>query len=212
MIKAFIFDLDGVVIDSISQHFHAWRRLFKEYGVDFTWNRFKEINGMKGRDAAILYRKRGIKWNVNTIPKTKASYVDESQFRLFPDVKRLFAKLKKDNFRTALATSVERPAMKRLLKRFGLNRYFNAVVNASDVNHSKPFPHIFLTAARKIKTPAKHCVVIEDAVNGVKAAKNAGMKCIAVTGSFNKKELRKAGADLVVRRLNEINLRKINEL
>lgn len=213
MIKGFIFDMDGVLIDTMEAHYHAWQKFFKIKKFNsFTKEMFLSFAGEQNKEILEGYKKR---YNVDVNPDTdgslKESLVDVSEFKIFQDVIQTLKKLKK-HFKLAVATSATEDIMRRNLSLFKLENYFYVFITASDVKFSKPNPDIFLKAAKKLKLNPKQCIVVEDAINGVKAAKSAGMKCIAVTNTFPREKLKKAGADLVVDKLSEINPDKIKNL
>ncbi len=106
--------------------------------------------------------------------------------------------------KVALATMSNREIIDKLLPEKSLKGYFDVVITADDVHQPKPNPEIFLKAAAGLKVRPEGCVVVEDSIFGVKAAKDAGMRCVAVaTGAYSKEELKEEGADLMVVSLNE---------
>ena len=111
----------------------------------------------------------------------------------------------KGKTKLALATMNDKPVITHLLKQHKLTEYFDIVLSANDVKKSKPDPEIFLEAANKFTIQPKNCVVIEDSIFGIQAAKKAKMSCIAVSlGAYSKKELEKEKPDLVVTSLKQI--------
>ena len=111
-----------------------------------------------------------------------------------PGVRAFMEKCKRRGLKTAIATSADRTKMEANLREIGLKETdFDAVVNALDVTRQKPFPDIYIKAAEKVLLNPEECLVVEDAVNGVRAAKTAGAKCLGLTTSFTEKEL--SGAD-----------------
>jgi HAD superfamily hydrolase (TIGR01509 family) len=106
--------------------------------------------------------------------------------------------------KVGLASMNDRPSINHLLKATGTKRFFEAVVTAGDITKSKPNPEIFLKCAAMLECDPLECVVVEDSIFGVEAAKTAGVGCIAVlTGVYSRSELEKAKADLIVESLTE---------
>ncbi|MDH5438457.1 MAG: HAD family hydrolase, partial [Candidatus Bathyarchaeota archaeon] len=104
----------------------------------------------------------------------------------------------------ALATMSSRPVIDKLLTEKQIKKYFNVVITADEISKPKPDPEIFLVAATKLNFPPQHCIVLEDSIFGVKAAKKAKMKCIAIpSGAYTKKELKKQKPDLLIDSLTQ---------
>lgn len=185
-IQAVIFDVDGVLLDSVPYHFNAWKKLFNEYGIKFTFDDYlQKVNG--------LPRLTGIK---NILPQLnnneleiqaekKQNYflamVSKKPPKPLSGVVKLLKKLKKLNIKTAAASSSKNSPY--LLKKAGLDTYFYAIISGNDFVHSKPHPDIFITASKKLSVSSESCVVVEDAAIGIQAAKNADMKTIGVLTS-----------------------------
>lgn len=110
----------------------------------------------------------------------------------------------------ALATSSRKMKMELVLEEVGLLKYFNVLVSGEDVDKGKPSPDIFLLTAQRLGVPPSQCLVLEDAVNGVKSAKAAGMKCIAITHTHHADDLQLA--DLVVADFSELSVPVISSL
>jgi beta-phosphoglucomutase len=187
VIKACIFDLDGVIVDTAHYHFIAWKRLASELGVDLTENENERLKGVsRMRSLEIILELGGVKrtqadqvkladkkngWFVGYINAMKP---DE----IFPGVKELIGEIKKMGIRVALASSSKNAdTVIRLLK---IEKDFDVVVDGNMITRSKPDPEIFLLAAEKLGIDPKNCVVFEDAEAGVEAALQAGMKCVGV--------------------------------
>jgi beta-phosphoglucomutase family hydrolase len=212
--KAVIWDLDGVIVDTAPYHFEAWRELAQKMGRDFTTEDFRQTFGMRNDDimrelfgTAIPHKK------VETLVREK-----EEAFRLriernitpLPGVLPLLSSLREDGFKLALVSSTPLQNIQMIFSSLGIEGLFECLVSDSDVSKGKPDPEGFLLAARRLELEPRYCVVIEDAVAGVRAAKAAGMKCIAVTGTHPKESL--AEADLVVDTLEAVNSRTIELL
>ena len=214
MIKACIFDLDGVLVDTAHYHFLAWKRLAKEFDYELTEEineQLKGVSRMKSLDIvmkhahvslteqkklALADRKNG--WFTEYVHKMKPE-------ELYPGVKELFARLKKDKIRIALASSSKNA--QTIIEILGIQREFEAVVDGNMIVHSKPDPEIFLLAAKKLDLNPADCIVFEDAEAGVEAALAAGMKCVGVgsPAQLNK-------ANRVVKSIKDFNYADIQKL
>ncbi|MBI4453562.1 HAD family phosphatase [Candidatus Woesearchaeota archaeon] len=215
MITTIIFDMDGVLVDTMKLHYTAWKKLLEEKGFKkFTKKLYLSFAGMKTVEILLVFKEKyGLNINPELDAKRKEELVDFSKMTLFSGVKNILIKLKKSGFKIGIATSASHHIMKRNLSLFGIDIYFDSFTTANDVVHSKPNPQIYLLAAKRLNSSPKECVVIEDAINGVISAKRAGMKCIGVTNTFQKQKLKEAGADYVVENLTELPklLVKIND-
>ena len=187
MIKAVIFDLDGVIVDTAHYHFIAWKRLADELGVPFEEHdneRLKGVSRMQSMDIILelgalhisMDRKAQLAdkkntWFVEFVEKMKPS-------EIFPGVKQLLEELKSQGIKIALASSSKNA--RRVIELLQIENEFDAVVDGTMIVHTKPDPEIFLLASTMINVPASQCVVFEDAEAGVEAALAAGMKCVGV--------------------------------
>jgi beta-phosphoglucomutase len=134
----------------------------------------------------------------------------EKGIQVVPHAIKLLKQLKQENLKIALATSSRQEKMKLVLQLTNLLPYFDVIVTGDLVNRSKPAPDIFLKVAEKLQLKPCECVVIEDAANGVKAAKNAGMKCVAITTTHTEDLLQQA--DLVIDSYEKLDLQKIHQM
>lgn len=207
MIKAVIFDMDGVLVDTERYHERAYKAVAKKFGVDLTE---KEITQFKGVTALenikYLFRKYKINENAKkyTLLKDKIYRGYLKNLKSVPGAISLLKKLKKKKIKLALASSGSRLNVQFILNKLKIKKYFDVIINGEQVKKGKPDPEIFLNAAKKLKVRPKDCIVIEDAVNGVKAAKNAGMFTIAIATTFTKQKLK--DADLVLDSLKELKI------
>ena len=199
-IRAVIFDMDGVIVDSEPYSMQALVDILRQYGVEPTENDLRRSYGRRVRDDFVDYFSRyGVTADVNTaIAHKHARYYHLAAGRLrpFPGVMPLLKRLRHCGYRLALASSGDRVKVAFGMQALGLNGVFEAIVSGDDVTHSKPDPEIYLTAAQRVGVPAAACIAIEDAPAGVEAAKCAGMRCIAVTNSVGREQLHKA--DLII--------------
>lgn len=197
MIKAVLFDMDGVLVDSEEFIRNAAILMFKELGLEAKHEDFFQFIGA-GEDKFL----GGVAEKYNfpfDIPSGKVrtyeiySNLIKNNLNPLPGVHSFIKRCRDKNLKIAMATSADRTKMESNLIEIGISEdTFDAVVTALDVNRQKPFPDIYLKAASLIGEDAQDCLVVEDAVNGVKAAKSAGAKCLGLTTSFSKEQLSEA--------------------
>jgi beta-phosphoglucomutase len=189
LIKAVIFDLDGVIVDTAHYHFLAWKRLANELGIELTLEDNERLKGVSrmhsleiilglggGNIALTSHEKEQLANKKNT---WFVDYVERMvPEEIFPGVKVLLTKLRERGIKVGLASSSKNA--KTVLQLLHIQDAFDVIVDGTMVTNSKPDPEIFLLAASKLGVPPALCVVFEDAEAGVEAALAAGMKCIGV--------------------------------
>jgi beta-phosphoglucomutase len=216
---AIIWDVDGTLVDTAEQHFRAWARLASEIHKPFTRADFAATFGMRNPE---ILRKlfypdaddaRCAELGARKEDLYRAS-VREEGVQLLPGVSQLLAAFAKARWPQAVGSSAPPGNIELLLSATNTQHYFNAIVTGDDVKRGKPDPEVFLTAAAKLTVEATRCVVFEDAVAGVEAAKAGGMRCVAVTfvGHHPAEKLRTAGADIIVASLEEISAEQVAAL
>ena len=211
MAKAVIWDMDGVIADTAPFHFQAWQETFREEGVDFTAGDFRHSFGLRNDDIIMkVLGKDTPDYKIEAVARRK-----ETNFRrriggkveLLPGVAQLLSLLKEEGFKQAVASSAPVENLQLLIEVLEIDGFFDCIVSEKDVTQGKPDPEVFLIAAQRLGVIPRDCVVIEDAVAGVKAAKAAGMKCIAVTTTHPADHLNEA--DLVVDSLEEVGIKDV---
>jgi beta-phosphoglucomutase len=187
MIKAAIFDLDGVIIDTAHYHYIAWKRLASEFGITLTHENNELLKGVSRMRSLEIILSLG---NIE-LPQAQKDQLAEKKNKwfveyiesirpeeIFPGVIDLIRNLKKRNIKIGLASSSKNAP--RVIELLGIARDFDTLVDGTMITHSKPDPEIFLLAAHKLGIAPHECVVFEDAEAGVEAAVAAGMKCVGV--------------------------------
>lgn len=213
MIKAIIFDMDGVIIDSESIAKKATLQMLRECGVIYKGNT-KMFLGKRTIDIMKDLKKRfRLKMSVDQMwqRQLELCLARQKEVKMMPhfaDIKKL---IKKKKYKKALATSADRRQFSGILKRFKLLKYFDYIVSADRVKMGKPHPEPYLKAAKGLKIQPKDCLVIEDSLNGLKSAKAAGIKCIIVRNRQNR-GIKFPQADAIVSSLAKINITLINKL
>lgn len=186
-IKACLFDLDGVIVDTAKYHYLAWKRLANELGFDFTEEdneRLKGVSRMKSLE--ILLEIGGVSFDVNTkeelAAKKNAWYVEYissmNSSEILPGVLNFLKELKENDIKISLG-SVSKNAMS-ILTNVGIVDYFDAVIDGTKITHAKPDPEVFLKGAAELGVAPENCVVFEDAQAGIEAAINASMFSVGV--------------------------------
>lgn len=200
-IKAVIFDMDGVLCDSEEFICQAACLMFKQtYGVEVQPEDFIPFVGAgENRYLGGVAKKYGITWDQERDKaRTYEIYLEiiKGQLEPLPGVKEFIAQLSSNGLKLAVATSADLIKMQGNLAEIDLPaETFDTCVNGLDVEHKKPDPEIFLTAATRVAIAPEDCLVVEDACNGVRAAKAAGARCLGLTSSFTDEQLQDEGAD-----------------
>jgi HAD superfamily hydrolase (TIGR01509 family) len=206
MIKAVIFDMDGVIINSEATWIKVVEDIFTEYGYEYTKYFHKKIFGSNA--ARVMKQNLDIKDSEAEIGrKIVKRFVYIIKNEGVKEVLGIYQLLDQVNkkFVLAIASSTPKAAIELILKKLGIRDYFSVIISGYQVKNPKPYPDIYLAVAEKLKLKPKECIAIEDSPNGVKSAKNAGMKCIALKNKYtDEKELKQAGADILVSSLDEI--------
>lgn len=201
MIKLVIFDMDGVLVDSEKVTAGASRDALAKWGVTAKLSDFLEYAGM-GDDKFVgcVAEKYGVKYDTEMKEEMYRIYAEiaKDDVLVFNWSKPVIEVLGK-KYTLALASAADLTKVKINIDCIGVSTsVFNGIVTGSDVEKKKPDPSIFLKAAEKTKISPERAIVFEDAVSGVMAAKAAGMTALAVTTTFDRETLLKAGADYVV--------------
>jgi beta-phosphoglucomutase len=187
VIKACIFDLDGVIVDTAHYHYLAWKRLAHELGHDLTELENEQLKGVSRMQSLdIVLNLAGVSLNQphkELLAEKKNAWFKEYIERMtpeeiFPGVPGLINELKENGIKVGLASSSKNAPT--VIRRLGIENVFETVVDGSMIRNTKPDPEIFLITARRLGIKPQHCVVIEDAEAGVEAALAAGMKCIGI--------------------------------
>jgi len=214
MIKAVIFDMDGVLVDSEPINYEVNRRTFEKVGITISKKEFIDEWVIKGTGTREAIKRHNIRTTYKDLQKIKKKiYLDvlKKEVRLKSHVIEILTKLK-GKYKLALASQGHKYNVLMVMKKFNFNKFFPVVLAKQDVNKTKPDPEIFLKTAEMLNVKPKECVVIEDSEKGIIAAKRAGMKCIAIPDDWTKKYNDFSKADLVVKSLNKINTKVIEEL
>lgn len=193
--RAAIFDLDGVIVDTAKYHYLAWKRLANELGFDFTETDNERLKGVsRVRSLEILLEIGGI--NPDDATKTQIatqknnwyvdyiSHMDSSE--ILPGVVEYVESVRAKGVKTAIGSASKNTPL--ILERLGIASLFDAIVDGNKVTKAKPDPEVFLRAAEELNVPPAECVVFEDAEAGIEAALRAGMKAVGIGKPSNLRE------------------------
>ncbi|MBU3113016.1 beta-phosphoglucomutase [Clostridium lacusfryxellense] len=186
-IKAFIFDLDGVLVDTAKYHYLAWKRLAEELSIDFSLKdneRLKGVSRMKSLD--IILEIGNIK--LDNIAKDKLAQKKNAWYveyistltpkDILPGVTDFLKSVKANNIKIALGSASKNSML--ILQKLDLTSYFDSIIDGTKVSKAKPDPEVFLKGALELNILPRQCIVFEDAQAGVAAAINAGMYCVGI--------------------------------
>ncbi len=209
MIKAFIFDLDGVLTDTSEYHFLAWKRMADEEGIPFTREDNEKLRGVSRRASLeLILKDRSLPEDkMQELMDRKNRYYNEfikniSEEDLLPGALSILEELRSRQFRLALASASKNAP--QVVEGLGIAPYFDAIADGNSVEKTKPAPDLFLYAADKMGVPPEYCLVVEDAEAGITAAQRAGMYTIGIGP-----EERVGAADYVYPSVAEIRLEDI---
>jgi HAD superfamily hydrolase (TIGR01509 family) len=197
MIRGVLFDMDGVLVDSESFICKAAIIMFSELGIIVSPEDFQPFVGMgENRYIGGVAEKHGIMVDIEQVKaRTYNIYEKIVSGKLYPlpGSHEFISKCRNKGLKLALATSADTIKMEVNLKEIGLSRNtFDSIITGLDVKKKKPFPEIYLKAAKCLGLKPGDCLVVEDAVSGIDAGKEAGCRCLAVTSSFGAAALKKA--------------------
>jgi HAD superfamily hydrolase (TIGR01509 family) len=211
MIKLIIFDLDGLLIDSQPLQYKAYNQVFSKYGFPLTKNDWKEWiqNSYNPKE---WIQKNNLPLEEDTIRAEKKKIYDKlirEELKLKPGAENLINKLY-GKYKLCIASSSRIESIKLVVNKFNLESKFEKLISDTKMARRKPNPDVFLKAAKIMNIYPEECIVIEDSLAGLKAAKSAKMKCIICPDSFWKTDQSKfKPADKIVKTLNEVNEKMI---
>lgn len=211
--KGAIFDLDGVIVNTVPFHFKAWKRMFSEYGKDFTFEDYRhKVDGIPRLDGARAVLTGLSAGELEKAAVKKQGYylelVSKDDVEVYHSTVGLIKELKAKDIKVAAASSSRNCRL--ILEKVGLAGLFDAIITGLDFKKGKPDPEIFLLAASKINILPSLAIVFEDAKLGVRAAKNGGMFCVGIAREGNAALLK--GADITVSDLSEVDYAKLSFL
>ena len=216
MLKAVIFDMDGVIIDSEPTHMKLENETYKKLGIQVTGD---EHLSFVGSTSHYMWETLKNRYKLNQrleelIEYDRSKYFkylnsDECEITLIEGVKELIEDLHENGVKLAIASSSPLNVIEAVAKRFQIEEYFEVFVTGDYVKKSKPEPDIFLYASEKLGVSPENCLVIEDSHNGVLAAKKAGMKCVGINSDpEGRQDI--SMANLVINSFKEVSYIKLS--
>jgi beta-phosphoglucomutase len=188
--KAFIFDLDGVIVDTAKYHFLAWEKLANQLGINFTHEHNEELKGVsRVRSLDLILALGNItasqedknKWLIQKNEDYLSYLVDMDEREILPGVVKVLEYLKNNNQAIALGSASKNA--RPILQKTNIMHFFDAIVDGNDVSNAKPDPEVFLQATRKLGIINENAIVFEDSVAGIQAANIANMTSIGIGDS-----------------------------
>lgn len=185
--KAFIFDLDGVIVDTAKYHFLAWQKIAAELGIEFTPEHNEHLKGVSRVRSLDLILELGKieaaqadkdRWLIQKNEDYLSYLVNMNYSEILPGVMPVLQYLKEQNQAIALGSASKNA--RPILEKTGIMEYFDVIIDGNDVSNAKPDPEVFLQAARKLGIANEQSIVFEDSVAGVQAANIAGMTSVGI--------------------------------
>ncbi|MEE8638055.1 MAG: beta-phosphoglucomutase family hydrolase [Candidatus Margulisiibacteriota bacterium] len=213
MINGAIFDLDGVIVNTVPLHFKAWKKMFEGYGHKFSMEDYlARVDGRPRLEGAAAILTELKPEEIEEAGAKKQEYylelLDKDPVEIFESSRKMIEEMKTRGIRLAAASSSKNAV--RILKKINLYDIFDTNVSGADFEKGKPDPEIFLTAASRLKLKPEECVVFEDAKSGVEAAHRGNFYCVAIDRHGNPEALK--NADKIVKDLSELSLEEILSL
>lgn len=185
MIRAFIFDLDGVITDTAEYHYRGWKRLADEEGLAFTREDNEHLRGIPRRESLMLIIKDRVypEEKIQEMMARKNSYYldfikEISPVDLLPGAKELLEEIRAAGLKNALGSASKNAG--EVIERLGIRSLFDAIADGLSVERQKPAPDLFLHAARQLHLSPIECVVVEDAAAGIEAARAGGFRSVGL--------------------------------
>ena len=217
MIKAVLFDMDGVIVDTEPLHKKAYHLMFDDYGLAVTPELYE---GFTGQSTLNICKKLVNIFDITEAPETlvktkrkhfKYLFDNDDSLRLIEGVEDLIKDYHSNGLILVLASSASMPNINRIFERFDLDDYFVAKLSGADLKQSKPHPEIFEKAAEASGQSRDLCMVIEDSTNGIKAAKGAGIYCVGYDSKHSTNQ-DYSQADQVISSFKEISFENLKDI
>ena len=217
MVKAVLFDMDGVIVDTEPVHHFAYHQHFKQLNIIVSDETYASFTGNSTRNTfQKLKEKFNLVEEVEDLILTKRNLFNDAfdskeDLYLIEGVEELIKDLHANGIQLIVASSASNVTINRVFTRFNLHQYFTHIVSGEDFPKSKPHPAIFEHAASLSIAPKENCIVIEDSTNGIQAAVSAGIFCVGYD-SFHSKDQDLSKANIIIRHFNELNFEKVRDL
>lgn len=217
MLKAVLFDMDGVIVDTEPLHHKAYKIMFKEIGIDVSNEMYHSFTGQSTKEICdFLCEHYDLSHASETLVQIKRAnfsrlFFEDDRLELLEGVENLIKNYHENGLTLVVASSASMFTINNVMKRFGLNSYFKDKLSGADLKASKPHPEIFIKAANTAGCDPSECIVIEDSTNGISAAKDANIYCIAYQ-SEHSKDQDYSRADLLISDYRTIEFDKIKNI
>jgi HAD superfamily hydrolase (TIGR01509 family) len=214
-LAAIVFDFDGLIVDTENPGFISWQEIYQEFGATLHIDDWRHATGyVGGFDPAIHLEQllgRHLDWS-QIIPRREARNWELTvQARVLPGIESLFRAAREYQLRVGVASNSENGWVEGGLRRLGLREYVDAVVSRDMVLNPKPAPDIYLKTVQTLQVEPDQAVALEDSEPGCRAAKNAGLKAVAIPNRFSERQDLSV-ADLIVKSAAELTLDRLSDL
>lgn len=215
-LKAVLFDMDGVIVDTEPLHRKAYFKTFDKLGIEVSEDLYASFTGASTKRVCdTLIETFHLGQTFEEIAKIKRDYFkdyfyNDEEFDLISGVKELIEHYYENGIRLILASSATMTTIDMVFEKFELEKYFSGKISGADLKESKPHPEVFLLAAEMAEQPAENCMVIEDSTNGILAAHRAKIFCVAYRSPHSKNQDYTL-ADMVVSDYEDLQIDKISQ-
>ncbi|SFI53998.1 HAD family hydrolase [Halpernia frigidisoli] len=215
-LKAVLFDMDGVIVDTEPLHRKAYNKMFDDLGIQVSDELYESFTGYSTKKVSkTLIEKYDLKYNIDELNTWKRKYFkqyfdNDLDFDLLPGVRNLIQNYFENGLKLVLASSASMNTINWVFEKFELNHYFCGKISGDTLNESKPHPEIFILAAEIANEKKEDCLVIEDSTNGILAAHSAEIFCVAYKSEHSKNQ-NYDKADLVISDYSDIEFAKISK-
>lgn len=216
MLKAVLFDMDGVIVDTEPLHYKAYQKMFAKVGIEVSSEMYE---GFTGQSTYGICKQLCTHFNLELEPQElvqiKRNYFtklffDDDDLKLLDGVEKLINNYFDHGLTLVVASSASMFTINNVMKRFKLDRFFSNKLSGADLKASKPHPEIFINAAKAANALANECFVIEDSTNGVRAAHKAGIYCVAYKSEHSKNQDYTL-ADMLISDYKEITFERMHK-
>ena len=215
MLKAIIFDLDGTLVDSLPYHHESWRIFFKNNNIEE--NDFNEIyrNYKGGGTLELMSSVFGDTYTKDELEKMsddkEVIFRDIYRSKIFPinGLRKFLDNLKKNNILLSIGSNAIRKNVLMTIKELGITNYFSSIICGDEVSKGKPDPEMYIKTLSNLKVNKNECIIFEDSIEGITAAKNANIKAIGVTSSQSSETLKSVGAFKTIEDYTKISIDNI---
>jgi beta-phosphoglucomutase len=206
MIQGVLFDMDGVIVDTLHYHYLAWKHMFEKYGGSVCEHTILLHEGRSSREILPLLTKET---GIIIPPEQQEPFIEEKRtyyrsivnVRHYPGAFAVIDEIKARGYKVALVTACALKNMQHSLNK-SQQAHFDFILTGDEIPRAKPFPDPYLTAARQLRLEPSQCLVVENAPLGIEAARNAGMYCVALETTLGKEYL--LSADCILQNIGEL--------